>query len=160
MTDLLYYASWAGAFFTGWVIPWWIWLPVGLALGGAAWFLLVPYVPSSIRQFLAYGVMAAFACLSLYSLGNANGIALENERWERLMAAERTRLEEGFKEQLGAEQARAQLAANALEQMRDTVEEITNAADKVAGGDDTCVPEPIARSLRSLRPNYTKRDHR
>lgn len=114
----------------------------------------------SIRQFAAMTLVTVGVSMGLYSMGIDNGISLENERWERLMAAEKKRLEEGFKEQLGAERLRAQLAANALDQMRETVEELTNAADKVDRPDDIVVPEHIARGVFNLRPAYTKGNRR
>jgi hypothetical protein len=158
MGEVIWALGWVQSIM-GMIVPWWAYAVAGVAAGIAAFILIPPAVPTSLRQLAAMALISIGVCISAYSMGRHFGEDHEREVWTRRIEAEKARLAEGFTDQLTKEQRRAQEAEQASADLRKELERISASADKVDKPDDIVVPEHIARSLSDLRPRY-KRDRR
>lgn len=145
MLDFVSLLQWAQAGLFGWVVPWWLWV----VAGGALAVVVAVMVPGRLGMGLAILPLIIGGDIGFYSLGNANGIALERQTWERREAATVNRLREEAQVSLTFEQSRREAAEASSRELSQKLDEVLSALPTDDG--TIVVPEHIARQLWNLR---------
>lgn len=149
MGSAKYYGEWGLSFLFGYGVPWWVYV----VLGTAGCIALIVLVPNRLGIVLGVLVLTLGGDIGFYSLGNDNGIHLERQTWQRLMAAEVERLQEESETALAEEKLRTAAAEGASQELRGKVDEL---AGKIPTGGDIVVPESVARQLLAWRGRHSR----